>query len=376
MTTLTEAARRLLDAIALIPEDVEGYLPATLDDAVIELRAALAQPKPSDMGNPISVHAAPAAPQEQWTTGDMAYRPGGLSMVQAEPVAWGWRGADGQIRDCIAPDTHAEQEGDYTVPLYAHPAPEQAEPQGPEQLKVPDRIARDVEQAESADRWNDGVPFKTRWERKLYESGFQAGWDRARQLTPAPAQAEPVAWQDCNTALLTVHDNLAKAMRIPTMPWPDPVAHGHEATGRAIHASYCAIRFAVMDAIASLTAARCALAALSAAPAAPQEPQRFMVTSIKHLAGEVVLSTLNDEYVRPPLESGQEVSLTATPAPPAPQEPNDTERDAARYRAIRATTRAITNSKGERIENFSSEEFDRAADSLVEKQSAAMKDKP
>lgn len=37
--------------------------------------------------------------------------------VQGEIVAWGWRSADGQIRDCIAPDTHAHQEGEYTIPL-------------------------------------------------------------------------------------------------------------------------------------------------------------------------------------------------------------------------------------------------------------------
>jgi hypothetical protein len=47
---------------------------------------------------------------------------------------------------------------------------------------VPDHIARDVEQCESADRWNDGVPFKSRWERKLYEGGFAAGWNRARAV--------------------------------------------------------------------------------------------------------------------------------------------------------------------------------------------------
>lgn len=40
---------------------------------------------------------------------------------EQEPVAWGWRGADGQIRDCIAPDTHAEKAGEYTIPLYTHP---------------------------------------------------------------------------------------------------------------------------------------------------------------------------------------------------------------------------------------------------------------
>lgn len=44
-----------------------------------------------------------------------------LGREPAEPVAWGWIGGDGRIRDCIAPDTHAVLEGDYTVPLYAAP---------------------------------------------------------------------------------------------------------------------------------------------------------------------------------------------------------------------------------------------------------------
>ncbi len=34
-------------------------------------------------------------------------------------MAYGWIGSDGQIRDCIAPDTHEQEEGEYTVPLYA-----------------------------------------------------------------------------------------------------------------------------------------------------------------------------------------------------------------------------------------------------------------
>lgn len=82
-----------------------------------------------------------------------------------------------------------------------------------------------------------------------------------------------LAWQDCEAALLSAHDHLGKALRIPTTPWPDPGAHGHEAAGRAIHASYCAVRFAVMDAIGALTAARCALAA-AASESAMDEPRR------------------------------------------------------------------------------------------------------
>ena len=37
-----------------------------------------------------------------------------------EPVAWG-RIFDGDIIDCICPEEHALNEGDYTVPLYAAP---------------------------------------------------------------------------------------------------------------------------------------------------------------------------------------------------------------------------------------------------------------
>jgi hypothetical protein len=41
------------------------------------------------------------------------------SEMLGEPVAWGWVGRDGCVRDCIAPDTHAMKEGEYTIPLYA-----------------------------------------------------------------------------------------------------------------------------------------------------------------------------------------------------------------------------------------------------------------
>ena len=46
MTTLREAAQMVLDAIETIPEDIEGYLPEPITDAVISFRAALAQPEP------------------------------------------------------------------------------------------------------------------------------------------------------------------------------------------------------------------------------------------------------------------------------------------------------------------------------------------
>jgi hypothetical protein len=50
--------------------------------------------------------------------------------VSVEPVAWGYRGKDGVIRDCIGPDSHVDYEGDYKIPLYpasgAAPKGEQA----------------------------------------------------------------------------------------------------------------------------------------------------------------------------------------------------------------------------------------------------------
>lgn len=111
-----------------------------------------------------------------------------------------------------------------------------------------------------------------------YPHGADTADELDRLLAAAPQQEErevsaSLAWQDCEAALLSAHDHLGKALRIPTTPWPDPGAHGHEAAGRAIHASYCAVRFAVMDAIGALTAARCALAA-AASESAMDEPRR------------------------------------------------------------------------------------------------------
>jgi FPC/CPF motif-containing protein YcgG len=38
-----------------------------------------------------------------------------------EPVAWGMENYDGQIYDCITPEEHAREEGEYTVALYREP---------------------------------------------------------------------------------------------------------------------------------------------------------------------------------------------------------------------------------------------------------------
>jgi hypothetical protein len=77
--------------------------------------------------------------------------------------------------------------------------------------------------------------------------------------------AEPNLVADADALLITVHQHLRDALRIPTTPWPDPSAHGHEATGRAVHAAFCALRFKVMDALAALTSARCGVTDMLAA---------------------------------------------------------------------------------------------------------------
>ena len=81
----------------------------------------------------------------------------------------------------------------------AQPAPGQGQ-------AVPDHICRDVEQTESADRWNDGVPFKSRWERKLYESGFAAGWDRARAVPVTAPQPAQEGVTDAQRVALLLHE--------------------------------------------------------------------------------------------------------------------------------------------------------------------------
>jgi hypothetical protein len=40
-----------------------------------------------------------------------------------KPIAWGMPRPDGTIIDCITPEEHAREPGQYTVPLYAAPQP-------------------------------------------------------------------------------------------------------------------------------------------------------------------------------------------------------------------------------------------------------------
>jgi hypothetical protein len=39
-------------------------------------------------------------------------------LEKREPAAWGMENDDGQIYDCITPEEHAREEGQYTVALY------------------------------------------------------------------------------------------------------------------------------------------------------------------------------------------------------------------------------------------------------------------
>jgi hypothetical protein len=61
---------------------------------------------------------------------ELGYREGigkPAAQTAAEPVAWGWPDRNGRIVDCIATETHAKYEGEYTVPLYTSPPTHTAE---------------------------------------------------------------------------------------------------------------------------------------------------------------------------------------------------------------------------------------------------------
>jgi hypothetical protein len=84
MNTLREAAQQ---AEAVLRGCLEHPDAA---DAIAALRAALAEP---------------------------AIKPD----LTTEPVAWAMRRPDGLILDVICPEEHEAYEGEYTIPLYAHP---------------------------------------------------------------------------------------------------------------------------------------------------------------------------------------------------------------------------------------------------------------
>ena len=84
----------------------ETVKPYESEEAITALREALAKPcvNGCDTSNGRCVDC-PDSVSEQ---------------AEQEPVAWG-RIFDGDIIDCICPEEHALNEGDYTVPLYAAP---------------------------------------------------------------------------------------------------------------------------------------------------------------------------------------------------------------------------------------------------------------
>jgi hypothetical protein len=92
MNTLRDAAQKALDAW---DKWDGGTMDHAISPAIEVLRTALA---------------------EQIVTSDCS--------DSHQPVAWGYRvPADGVIIDCITPEEHAREEGEYTVPLYAAPRP-------------------------------------------------------------------------------------------------------------------------------------------------------------------------------------------------------------------------------------------------------------
>jgi hypothetical protein len=148
------------------------------------------------------------------------------------------------------------------------------------QYKIITALRAAIEHAENqqpvAWQWLDTGTFR----KSLPASAEPGAW---RALYTAPPQRqpeqEPVSFDEVDEQALKVHDHLTKALRIPTMPWPDPYAHGHETAARAIHASYCEMRFAVMDALGKLTALRAALAAACAPP--QSQPEQEPVAEVK-----------------------------------------------------------------------------------------------
>ena len=96
-------------------------------EAISALREALAERKVLTMTQEEMVDAIRSAKIEQ---AELDTKAGELyemktklwksEQAEQEPVAWG-RVFDGDIIDCICPEEHALNEGDYTIPLYAAP---------------------------------------------------------------------------------------------------------------------------------------------------------------------------------------------------------------------------------------------------------------
>ena len=73
--------------------------------------------------------------------------------------------------------------------------------------------------------------------------------DAVARISALLQQNKPVAVSD---AIRLIDE----AMRLPTKPLPDPLAHSHEAYAHALHSAFCAIRFKLIDAKAALASAQ------------------------------------------------------------------------------------------------------------------------
>ncbi len=122
----------------------------------------------------------------------------------------------------------------------------------------------------SAHKWDALVLEDSRYTKRLLYTADQMREYARTAIAAAGGGAPQATAEKADEMLLGIHRHLQEALRIPTMPWPDPGAHGHEATARAIHTSYCALRFKVMDAIAELTSARVELTGLLASSPQPE----------------------------------------------------------------------------------------------------------
>jgi hypothetical protein len=112
MTTLREAAQQ---AEAVLRGCLEHPDAA---DAIAALQAALAEP---DAPQPKAEQRPPNCGTGFCSCIECPY-----VQPKAEPIAWGMPRSDGLIIDVICPDEHEIHEGQYTVPLYAHPYDQQA----------------------------------------------------------------------------------------------------------------------------------------------------------------------------------------------------------------------------------------------------------
>lgn len=68
-------------------------------------------------------------------------------------------------------------------------------------------------------------------------------------LYTAATQARPESGEACERLRTLAHnvDEMCRdALRIPYMPWPDPHAHSADAYHRAVHQSFCDLRFKLM----------------------------------------------------------------------------------------------------------------------------------